>query len=70
MPTLRRVISFDGAAGGVTGFGDLLGHPAAAPEVPRPAPADLSTIGYTSGTTGHPKGAMQSHRAVFLNTRR
>ena len=68
VPTLRRVISFDGAAGGVTGFGDLLEHPAAAPEVPRPDPADLSTIGYTSGTTGHPKGAMQSHRAVFLNS--
>src|SRR5215472_15848666 len=63
VPTLRRVISFDGAGGGVAGFGDLLGHPATAPEVPRPAPADLSTIGYTSGTTGHPKGAMQSHRA-------
>src|ERR1700749_2624039 len=68
VPTLRRVISFDGAADGVTGFGDLLEHPAAAPEVARPAPTDLSTIGYTSGTTGHPKGAMQSHRAVFLNT--
>jgi len=68
VPTLRRVISFDGAGGGVTGFGDLLGHPATAPEVPRPAPGDLSTIGYTSGTTGHPKGAMQSHRAVFLNS--
>ena len=26
-----------------------------------------STIGYTSGTTGHPKGAMQSHRAVMMN---
>ncbi|MBN4016392.1 long-chain-fatty-acid--CoA ligase [Rhodospirillaceae bacterium AH-315-P19] len=31
------------------------------------APEELSTIGYTSGTTGHPKGAMQSHRSVLLN---
>ena len=68
VPTLRRVISFDPAGGGVTSFEELLSHPAAAPDVPRPAPTDLSTIGYTSGTTGHPKGAMQSHRAVFLNT--
>ena len=68
VPTLRRVISFDPAGSGVTGFEELLSHPAAAPDVPRPAPTDLSTIGYTSGTTGHPKGAMQSHRAVFLNT--
>jgi long-chain acyl-CoA synthetase len=26
-----------------------------------------SAIGYTSGTTGHPKGAKQSHRAVVIN---
>ena len=53
VPTLRRVISFDSAGEGVTGFADLLSGPAAAPDGPRPAPGDLSTIGYTSGTTGH-----------------
>ena len=68
VPTLRRVISFDPAGGDVRLFGDLLSSAYTAPDVARPAPADLSTIGYTSGTTGHPKGAMQSHRAVFLNT--
>jgi len=64
VPTLRRVISFDGEAGGVTGFGDLLEHPATAPEVPRPDPAGLSTIGYTSGTTGHPKGEPATRAAI------
>jgi long-chain acyl-CoA synthetase len=29
---------------------------------------ETSTIGYTSGTTGHPKGAMVTHRAVLLNS--
>jgi long-chain acyl-CoA synthetase len=68
VPTLRRVVSFDPVGGDVTPFGELLSHSGGAPGAPRPAPTDLSTIGYTSGTTGHPKGAMQSHRAVFLNT--
>jgi long-chain acyl-CoA synthetase len=30
-------------------------------------PLELSTICYTSGTTGRPKGALQSHRSVLLN---
>ena len=54
VPTLRRVISFDGAGSGVTGFGDLLDHPATAPKVARPDPVGLSTIGYTSGGTARP----------------
>ncbi|PBC35079.1 fatty-acid--CoA ligase [Rhodococcus sp. ACS1] len=31
------------------------------------APLDLCSIGYTSGTTGHPKGAMLSQQSVLLN---
>jgi long-chain acyl-CoA synthetase len=68
IPSLHQVISFDRAGEDSRWFGSLLDLPARPPDVPPPAPADLSTIGYTSGTTGHPKGAMQSHRAVYLNT--
>lgn len=32
-------------------------------------PEDPAVIGYTSGTTGHPKGAVQSQGAVLLNWR-
>lgn len=34
---------------------------------PSPEPRQLCSIGYTSGTTGHPKGVMQSHRSILLN---
>lgn len=35
--------------------------------LPRPAPADIAVIQYTGGTTGVPKGAMLSHRALAAN---
>ncbi|XP_068177134.1 long-chain-fatty-acid--CoA ligase 1a isoform X1 [Antennarius striatus] len=33
-----------------------------------PKPEDLAIVCFTSGTTGHPKGAMLSHRSIIANT--
>ena len=51
---------------GAIAFDELISKPATFEPVAID-PGRPSTIGYTSGTTGHPKGAMQSHRAVILN---
>ncbi len=45
----------------------LLAHPPVDPEVSRPTVADLAVIQYTSGTTGHPKGAMLTHLNLHAN---
>jgi long-chain acyl-CoA synthetase len=67
VPGVEHVVSFGEAPPGALPFDALVAAPAARPAVPVAAPEALSTIAYTSGTTGHPKGAMQSHRAVLLN---
>jgi len=61
---LGAVVQWDGDAP-PSGLPDWLAR--GAPEftpVPRDA-GDLAAICYTSGTTGHPKGAMQAHRSVI-----
>ena len=61
------VVAFgDGAPEGAVPFADLLAADGT-PPAHVPDPGAPCTIGYTSGTTGHPKGAVQSHRAVLLN---
>ena len=63
---LTTIVFSDTCVPGTTAFNELVAK-AGAFESVAVDPKAPSTIGYTSGTTGHPKGAMQSHRAVILN---
>ena len=48
----------------VEALGDSFGNPVYRP----PAPSDIATINYTSGTTGNPKGVVLSHAAAIAGT--
>ena len=63
---LTNVVFGSGVAEDMIPFDSLLAGPFGFEPV-KVAPNATCTIGYTSGTTGHPKGAMQSHRAVATN---
>lgn len=66
---LKHRISYRGKTPeGAKDFHALLGAEAATAPSPTIDPADVSTIAYTSGTTGHPKGAVLTHRGILLNT--
>lgn len=65
---LELIVLFgDEAPEGAVAFGDMLKGGKDSFDAPARDPGELGAICYTSGTTGHPKGAMQTHRSVILN---
>ncbi len=66
---LQEVILFgDEIPKGARSFNEMLRQSRPEFDNVNVAAETLSTIGYTSGTTGYPKGAMLTHRGVLLNS--
>lgn len=67
--TLTDVVLWgDSPATGASSFSDWLRDGKVSFDTVPRQPGDLASICYTSGTTGFPKGAMQSHRSVIYAT--
>ncbi|WP_225824033.1 AMP-binding protein [Streptomyces naphthomycinicus] len=72
IPTLEHVVVLDDDGSGLREGESLWSSHADAPAVtfPDPDPDRICYLGFTSGTTGAPKGAMHSHNTLLYAARR
>ncbi|MFC9355089.1 AMP-binding protein [Rhodococcus sp. NPDC057014] len=72
IPTLEHVIVLDEDRSALLEGESLWSSHAAVPtrEFPEPDPSRVCYLGFTSGTTGEPKGAMHSHDTLIYAVRR
>ena len=66
-PEARRILIGDDPTHTVATLASLLAAGAATPPPRLPADVTDAVIGYTSGTTGHPKGAVLTHANLITN---
>ncbi len=65
LATVERFVCIGRGAAGDICFDDLVAGAASPPPEPAIEPDDVAWLFYTSGTTGHPKGAMLTHRNLL-----
>jgi fatty-acyl-CoA synthase len=68
LPGLRHIISLDEAQGDVVDFETLIADAGLPGQIPTAVDTPAALL-YTSGTTGYPKGAVLSHRAMAFVAR-
>jgi fatty-acyl-CoA synthase len=65
---IEHVIVIGDAPEGTISYEELLAGTDDPGDYPEIEERDAAAMCYTSGTTGHPKGVLYSHRAIFLHT--
>ncbi|WP_427919224.1 class I adenylate-forming enzyme family protein [Streptomyces sp. cg40] len=69
IPSLRVALAHGGPAGGCLDLDDLLSAASDERPLERRRLEDVAAVFFTSGTTGEPKGAMQTHGSIYSTVR-